>query len=109
MSTLQSYLRKLNNRNRISEEVVYQIIRRKNGKIPRAHGSPKVHKSFVRVPSFRPIIDTIGSTHYNVTKYITKLLNPLTQNGYSLKDTFDRKVSAGSVKKIPNELIRNED
>ena len=52
LSTLQSYLRKLNNRNRISEEVVYQIIRRKNGKIPRAHGSPKVHKSFVRVPSF---------------------------------------------------------
>ena len=109
LSTLQSYLRKLNNRNRISEEVVYQIIRRKNGKIPRAHGSPKVHKSFVRVPSFRPIIDTIGSTYYNVTKYFTKLLNPLTQNGYSLKDTFDRKVSAGSIKKIPKELIRNED
>ena len=40
---------------------------------------------------------------------MTKLLNPLTQNGYSLKDTFDRNVSAGSIKKIPKELIRNED
>ena len=109
LSTLQSYLQKLNNRNRISEEVVHQKIRPKNGKIPRAHGSPKVHESFVRVPSFRLIIDTIGSTHYNVTKYITKLLNPLTQNEYSLKETFDRKVSAESIKKIPKELIRNED
>ena len=71
----------LYNRNEISEEV-YQEIRPKNAKIARAHGLPKVHKSFDRVPSFQPIIDTIGSTHYNVGKYIMKLLNPLTQNKY---------------------------
>ena len=69
----------LYNRNEISEEV-YQEIRPKNAKIARAHGLPKVHKSFDRVPNFRPVIDRIGSTHYNVGKYITKLLNPLTQN-----------------------------
>ena len=93
----------LYNRNEISEEV-YQEIRPKNAKIARAHGLPKVHKSFDRVPSFRPIIDTIGFTHYNVGKYITKLLNPLTQNEYSLKDTFD---AAEPIKKIPKEQIRN--
>ena len=51
-------------------------------KIARAHGLPKVHKSFDRVPSFQPTIDTIGSTHCNVGKYIMKLLNRLTQNKY---------------------------
>ena len=73
LSTLQSYLRNLCNRNEISEEV-YQEIRPKNAKVARSHGLPKVHKSFERVPSFRPILDTISSTHYNVGKYITKLL-----------------------------------
>ena len=103
LSTLQSYLRKLYNRIEVSEEV-YQEIRSKNAKIARAHGLPKVHKSFDRVPNFRPVIDRIASTHYNVGKYITKLLNPLTQNEYSLKDTFD---AAEPIKKIPKEQIRN--
>ena len=35
-----------------------------------------------------------------------KLLNPLTQNEYSLKDTFD---AAERIKKIPEEVIRNEE
>ena len=52
----------------------------KNAKIGRAHGSAKVHKEFERIPPLRPIVDTIGSTHYGVGKFITKLLNPLTQN-----------------------------
>ena len=102
MSTLQSYLRKIYIKNEISQEV-YQEIRLKNAKIARAHGLPKVNKSFNRVPSFRPMIDTIGSTHYNVGKYITKLLNPLTQNEYSLKHAAER------IKNIPKELIRNEE
>ena len=79
LSNLQSYLRKLYNRNEITEEV-YEEIRPKNAKVARTHGSSKVHKSFERVPGLRPIIDTISSTQYNVGKYITKLLNPLTQN-----------------------------
>ena len=83
-----------------------QEIRPKNAKTARAHGLPKVHKWFDRVPSFRPIIDTIGSTYYSIGKYITKLLNPLTQNKYSPKDTFD---AAERIKTIPKEFIRNEE
>ena len=65
----------------------------------------KVHKSFEGVPSFPLIRDTIGSTHCNVGKYGGKLLNPVTQNEYSLKDTFD---ATESIKKIQKELLRNE-
>ena len=105
LSTLQSYLRKLYNRNKISEEV-YLEIRPKTAKIARAYGLSKVHRSFDRVPSFQPIIETIGSTHCIVGKYIIRLLNPLLQNEYSLKDTFD---AAECIKKKPKELIRNEE
>ena len=44
-----------------------------------------MHKEFERIPVLRPIVDTIGSTHYGVGKFITKLLNPLTQNAKMLK------------------------
>ena len=104
LSNLQSYLRKLNNRSEIAEEV-YQEIRPKKTKVSKAQGLPKVNKSFEILPSFRPIIDTIGFTHCNVEKYITKLLNRFTQNKCSLKDTFD---AAERIKKIPKELVRNK-
>ena len=50
--------------------------------------------------------DTISSTHYNVGKCITKLLTPLAQNEYSLKDNFD---AAESIKRMLKELIKNEE
>jgi len=105
LKTLQAYLRKLLKNKEITEEI-YDEIRPKNAKVARAHGLPKVHKHFDRIPSFRPIIDTIGSTHYNVGKYITNLLNPLTQNEYSLKDSFD---AAEKINSIPRELLQNDE
>ena len=41
LSTVGSYLQKVHNRNKISEEV-YQEIRPKNAKVAKAHGLPKV-------------------------------------------------------------------
>ena len=90
----------------IISEDVYQEIRPKNAKVARAHGFPKVHESFERVPSFEPIIDIIGFTQYNVGKYIRKLLNPLTQSEVSLKDNFD---AAERIKNILKELLRKEE
>ena len=50
----------------------------KNAKVARAQGLPKAQKSFERVLSFRPVINTVGSTHCNLDKYIKKPLSPLT-------------------------------
>lgn len=63
----------------------------------RVHGTAKVHKDFERIPPLRPIVDTIGSTHYGVGKFITRLLNPLTLNDYSLKDSFDAAARIGAI------------
>ena len=105
LATLQSYLLNLKNRNEISEEI-YNNIRLRNAIIARAHGLPKVHKQYDRIPPFRPIIDTTNSTHYHVGKYISKMLNPLTLNDYSLKDTFD---AANRIKSIPRDLLNNNE
>ena len=64
-------------------------------------GQRKSIKDFEKIPPLRPIVDTIGSTHYGVGKFITRLLNPLTLNDYSLKDSFD---AAARIAAIPDGL-----
>ena len=65
LSSIQKYLRKLNNRNELNDEV-FKKIRPQHPKLARAHGVPKVHKTFNNIPPFHPIIDTTGTTHYSV-------------------------------------------
>ena len=60
------------------------------------HGLPKTHKPYDNLPSLRPIIDTTGNTYQPVAKFLSRLLNPLTHNEYSLQDSFD------AVKRIQN-------
>ena len=72
-ATFESYIIKT----KIREDVC-QEIQPKNAKVARAQGLPKAQKSFERVLSFRPVINTVGSTHGNLDKYIKKLLSPLT-------------------------------
>ena len=77
-------------------------MRPQHAKPARAHGLPKTQKEYEHLPKFRPIIDTTGTTHYNVGKYLTNLLNPLTSNDYSLKDSFD---TANRIRTIPKHLF----
>ena len=77
MSTLQNYIRMLRKTGQIDESQ-YKMMYPKNAKVGRAHGSAKIHKEFERIPPLRPIIDTIGSTHCGVGKFVSQLLNPLT-------------------------------
>ena len=87
LATLQNHLRKIYNRNEITKDQ-YDNIRPVSTKPARAHGLPKIHKTFDSLPSFRPIIDTTGTAYQPVAKYLTKLLNPLTTNEFTVKDSF---------------------
>ena len=62
--TLQNYLRKIYNRNKITTDK-YDNIRPVSTKLARAHGLPKIHKTFDSLPSFRLIIDTTGTAYTN--------------------------------------------
>ena len=100
-SSLQEYLREPKERKEILEEI-YQRTRPQNGRLARAHGLPKIHKEFVNLPKFRPIVDTRGIVHYHVGKYLSEIFNPLTNNEYTIKDSFD---AAARINNIPQELF----
>ena len=105
LTSVQRYLKKLNKRGELTNDM-YDKIRPKSAKLARAHGLPKIHKLFENIPSFRPIIDTTGTTHYSVGKYLSELLNPLTHNDYSLKDSFD---AATRIRRILPQVRENDD
>ena len=92
----QLNLKQLNKRGE-SPDAVYNTIRPKHAKIARAHGLPKVHKAFDDVPPFRPIIDTMGTTHSSVEKYLLEVLYSLTQNQFSIKNLFDAAYRINSI------------
>ena len=56
--------------------------RPKSAQIARANGLPKTHKHYERLPKFRPIIDTTNTPYYGISKFLSNLLNPLTENEY---------------------------
>ena len=56
----------------------------------RIYGTHKIHKfSFIdSFPKLRPIVSTIGTFNYNLTRFFCNLLSPLVPNNNSRKDTF---------------------
>ena len=56
----------------------------------RIYGTPKMHKfsSSDSFPKLRPIVSSIGTFNYNLTRFLCDLLSPLVPNDYSCKDIF---------------------
>ena len=79
-------------------------MRIKSAVVARAHGLPKVHKKFDKLPKFRPIIDTTGTAFSHVGRFLSTLLQPLTLNEFTLKDTFD---AATRINSIPKQLLND--
>ena len=101
MSSLQRYLHGLFCKGETSEEEK-KGMRPMAAQLGRAHGLPKIHKEYDTIPEFRPIIDTTGTPYYEVENVLAKLLNPLTMNEFSLKDSFD---ATKRIQNIPDELF----
>ena len=53
------------------------------------YGSAKVYKIIAGgLPSFRPILSAIGTPTYKLAKFLLPILEPLTTNEYTIKDSF---------------------
>ena len=53
------------------------------------YGLAKVHKQLVNgFPKLRPILSAINTPTYKLAKYLVKIMEPLTTNNYTVKDTF---------------------
>ena len=103
LKTVQNYLNNLCNRNEITEAEKKQM-RPMSAQFGHAHGLPKIHKVFANIPKFRPIIDTtkIDTPYYKIGQYLSSLLQPLTINDYTLKDSFD---AANKIRNVPSEMF----
>ena len=77
----------------------------KFGKIARSHSLPKIYKSYEMLPSFRRIADTTNTTCYGLDIYLLPLINSLTHNYYSAKNTFE---VVNKIHSIPPELLEQE-
>ena len=53
------------------------------------YGNPKAHKPVVdNMPKFRPILSAINTPGYNLAKFLKPILEPLTHNEFTVKDSF---------------------
>ena len=66
-------------------EKLYRHLHSSDGLPPRFYGLPKIHKNG---NPLRPIVSFISSPTYNLSKYVAKILKPLTGNSaYTVKNS----------------------
>lgn len=68
----------------------------------RAYGIPKIYISYGTLYSVIPTIDTTSSFLYSIDKYLKSVITPLTDNKYSVKDTFQ---AVNRIQSFPSELF----
>ena len=82
--SLISYLRKLKKDKIIDDATFHKILPR--GSTPGVlYGLPKVHKPGC---SFRPIVSSINTYNYNLASYLARILQPISTNQFTIKDSF---------------------
>ena len=101
LKLVQNYLKNLCKPNEITEAEKKQM-RPMSSQLGRAHGLPKIHKVFANIPTFCSIIDTTNMPYYKIGQYLSSLLQLLTINDYTLKDSFD---AANKIKIVRSEMF----
>ena len=76
----------------------YNKLRPSGSKPGRIYGLSKVHKTDIPM---RPIVSSIGTYSYELSKYLVDLLKPLTTNDYTIKDSFSFVNELNSVTNVP--------
>ena len=79
LTTVQTYLNTVSNRGEITQSEM-KAMQPNFAHIAQAHRLPKTHKQYDHLPKFRPIIDTANTPYYGISKFLSNLLNPLTEN-----------------------------
>ena len=81
-------LKRLKEKQEISDKV-YNELHPASSKPGILYGLCKIHKSIVDgVPPFRPILSAIGTPTHKLAKIFVLLLEPVTYNQYTIKDSF---------------------
>ena len=86
---LQRFLRELKNKGKIDSEIygkIYPI----GSHTARIYGLPKIHKQRASntIPAFRPIVSSIRTYNYQLSKFLCSMLSPYIPKEYTITDTF---------------------
>ena len=86
---LQRFLRSLKNKDFFTKDV-YGNIYPCGSKPARIYGNPKTYKLKFKTDklTFRPIISSIGTYNYKLTKFLGELLNPIISSQHCATDSF---------------------
>jgi len=84
-----NFLRKLKNNDVLSDDLYKQLY--VTGSAPGIlYGLPKIHKpNFSTAYQFRPIFAAYDTPSFGIAKYLVSILNPLTTNSFTVKNTYD--------------------
>ena len=71
-------------------DTTYERIYPSGSQPSRLYGTPKAHKikSNSKVLSFRPIVSSIGSFNYNLSRFLCDMLTPFILTDYCTQDSF---------------------
>ena len=67
------------------DESTYQTIRPQGSKPGRIYGLPKIHRDG---NPLRPIVSSIRTYTYELSKFLADILKPLSKNQYTVRDSF---------------------
>ena len=72
------------------DNIEYESIDPSGSSPAKIYGSPKMHKLFDSnsLANFRPIVSSIGTYNYNISKCLCELLSPNLPNEFCTSDTF---------------------
>ena len=86
---LQRFLRALKNKGHLGKNT-YDSIYPVGSQPARFYGLHKMHKAQQpnSTPPFRPIVSSIGTYNYNLSKFLCNLLEPHVPRDYNVRDTF---------------------
>ena len=74
----------------IISETVSKSLKTRGSRFGILYGLCKVHKHLVgNCPPFRPIMSAIKTPTYNLAKFLVPLLEPITTNMYTVKNSFE--------------------
>ena len=76
----------------------YEKIRPQGSKPGRIYGLPKIHKDGTPL---RPIVSSIGTYSYELSKFLADILKPLTNNSFTVKDSFSFVTDILSFNEVP--------
>ena len=82
-------LKQLNDSQVISD-TEYKKLKPRGSRFGMLYGLCKIHKCLIdKGPPFRPILSAIKTPSYNIAKYLVPILEPITTNKFTIKNSFE--------------------